>query len=172
MLCVCLRHGAQACSLPGWRQCPSPTSAFLCSLVPASLGHIKEQLLMCTALHSLPGTFHSSHSPFPKTHLGGLTLSFYGSELEMEVGDIYQGLTTTSIGKGLKPSSFLLGCRPCGPHTALRLGRQPDLALPAHIADQGGSLCGGTSGPWSHQPGLHQLGGKSLPLLSPILPNL
>lgn len=121
MVGVCPRRGAQACSLPAdtsTHLVPLPSSAPCASLSwthkgTASHVHSTSQFTKKLSLISFA---------LPETRLGGLTLPFYGSELGIEVGDIYQGLATTHIGELLKPSSFLLGCRPNGPHTALPPG--------------------------------------------------
>lgn len=51
---------------------------------------------MCTALHSLPRCFHSSYLFFPNPDWETRPFHFMGSELGVEIGDVSQGLATSS----------------------------------------------------------------------------
>lgn len=75
-------------------------------LAPGPISYLSLPLFPCASLcwpHKGKTSHMHSTSQFtrklslisftlPKTHLGGLTLSFYGSELEMEVGDFIKVL--------------------------------------------------------------------------------
>lgn len=152
---VVLSHGTWASSLPGLTLASIPFLPLPLLPCPSlSWPHEGAAAHVCRALHSLQTSFHSAHLLFLNPRVGGLTPSFYRSELGIDVGwgwflsPCHQWQSPARW--TLKPPPSLLQCRPVCPTLPSHLARRPRVGAPCPRPRLGGAACG-ISGPRSRQ---------------------
>ncbi|XP_026939279.1 calpain-5 isoform X1 [Sagmatias obliquidens] len=142
---VVLSHGTWASSLPGLTLASIPFLPLPLLPCPSlSWPHEGAAAHVCRALHSLQTSFHSAHLLFLNPRVGGLTPSFYRSELGIDVGwgwflsPCHQWQSPARW--TLKPPPSLLQCRPVCPTLPSHLARRPRVGAPCPRPRLGGQL--------------------------------